>query len=86
MFANYYCFHVNNTITTKDGKKYFWEIRNDTLIVKGNSMDIQIYKMKIEYNKLQLRCDYTDSVDKDLVSQERCLMRISASDIIKPLK
>ena len=56
MFANYYCFHANNTITTKNGKKYgSWEIRNDTLIVKRDSMDVKIYKMKIDYNTLLLR-------------------------------
>ena len=46
MFANYYCFHANNTITTKNGKKYgSWVIRNDTLIVKRDSMDVKIYRM-----------------------------------------
>lgn len=82
IFANYYCFHANNTITTKDGKKYSWEIRNDTLIVKRSSTDIKIYRMKLDYRTLQLRCDYTDSVNKDWVTQERCLMRISEADTL----
>ena len=89
---------------TKNGKKYgSWEIRNDTLIVKRDSMDVKIYKMKIDYNTLLLRdvkiykmkfdnrtllpsCDTTGSADnKDWVTQEMCLMRISKYDIIKPL-
>ena len=87
MFANYYCFHANNTITTKNGKKYgSWEIRNDTLIVKRDSMDVKIYKMKIDNRTLLPSCDTTGSADyQDWVTQEMCLMRISKYDIIKPL-
>ena len=87
MFANYYCFHANNTITTKNGKKYgSWEIRNDTLIVKRDSMDVKIYKMKFDNRTLLPSCDTTGSADnKDWVTQEMCLMRISKYDIIKPL-
>ena len=87
MFANYYCFHANNTITTKNGKKYgSWEIRNDTLIVKRDSMDVKIYKMKIDNRTLLPSCDTIGSADyQDWVTQEMCLMRISKYDIIKPL-
>ena len=87
MFANYYCFHANNTITTKNGKKYgSWVIRNDTLIVKRESMDVKIYKMKIDNRTLLPSCDTIGSADyQDWVTQEMCLMRISKYDIIKPL-
>lgn len=87
MFANYYCFHANNTITTKNGKKYgSWVIRNDTLIVKRDSMDVKIYKMKIDNRTLLPSCDTIGSADyQDWVTQEMCLMRISKYDIIKPL-
>lgn len=87
MFANYYCFHANNTITTKNGKKYgSWVIRNDTLIIKRDSMDVKIYKMKIDNRTLLPSCDTIGSADyQDWVTQEMCLMRISKYDIIKPL-
>ena len=79
MISTVSCTNESGTHVHKYGS---WEIRNDTLIVKRSSTDIKIYRMKLDYRTLQLRCDYTDSVNKDWVTQERCLMRISEADTL----